>query len=754
MAGYSVTYTVVDNATKQIDAINRRIAQTRAPLDRMSRQMARFVDVSGLRKIATGFEWIGKAAGTVLRTLTSIVPVMGTIVGAASIAGMAKLVSTYADWSHELVAAADNIGTTTQQLQQFEDATRLAGGTAADMRDSLKGLHDNLAAFNIGGANAAVTGQWANKLGINLRDANGHIRTATDLLPELLKKIAAMPDPADRAAAANALLGSSGDKLVETFRQSSKSLGDWFNDVQRYKNLTDEQKRSLQQFGEAQARLGVDFDHLGQQITAMVARDFGPLLTKFADFVEKNTPAILAAVDDLSKRFAAWLNDPETGKMFVASIKSVADSLVWVINHLDTIKTAVEVIAGLFVAKWAGDVVLAIGAVTRAIGVSGAVAGTGLMGALAGVAAIASVLALKGDTPGSKPATPEQKKAADDAAAAINKRQGYTGNLGDDLSTWVQKGFEGAWDRILRGPANIRPGYQPQSSTGGHLPGGATPAAYHPGGEAIGGAGTSEFWDSMARAVQKGFEDAFDHITGFAGGGAGGGYAPGVTPAAYHVPIAPGGASPNIGPGGAEQPPVTALGPAAPGSYQPAREDGGGSTGERNRNPLNLTALSGQAADGRFRHFSSWEEGVAGAVRQLQINTEQHGTKTLADQIRRWAPPGENNTAAYIGRVAKEMGIDPNAPLNTRDPETLRRMVNAMSHVELGRQIPQEAIAKGVGMATGTPVTVPQQAPVNGAVDVSITHKNPPPNSAVTATGSGAVNVAPPRVEHQAMESI
>ena len=755
MGGYSVTYTVVDNATKQIDAINRRIAQTRAPLDRLSRQVGRFVDVSGLRKVATGFEWIGKAAGSVLRTLTSIVPVMGTIVGAASIAGMVKLVSTYADWSHELTAAADNIGTTTQQLQQFEDATRLAGGSAAEMRDSLKGLHDNLADFNRGGANAAVTGQWANKLGINLRDANGHIRTATDLMPELLKKIAAMPDPADRAAAATALLGSSGDKLVETFRQSSKSFDGWFNDVKRYKDLTDEQRASLQRFGEAQGRLGVDFDRLGQQITAMVARDFGPLLEKFATFVEQNTPAILAAIDQLSSRFAAWLNDPETGKAFVASIKSVADSLVWVINHLDTIKTAVEVIAGLFALKWAVGIVQAIGAVTSALGTSasiaGAAAGTGLIGALAAVGAIAGVLALGSayETPETRAANEKRNKEARGPAvsnmptsdywldAQGRKHDATTGALIDEAAPAV------------RPPGVI----QKQSASGGYLPGGATPAAFHPGGPAAAGlAGGSEFWDSMARAVTKGFEDAFDHITGFGGGG-GGGYAPGVTQAAFHVPIPPGGPSPNIGPGGAEQPPVTQLGPAAPGSYQPAREEGG-STGERNRNPLNLTALSGQAADGRFRHFASWEEGVAGAVRQLQINTEQHGAKTLADQIRRWAPPNENNTAAYIGRVAKEMGIDPNAPLNTRDPETLRRMVNAMSHVELGRQIPKEAIAKGVGMATGTPVTVPQQAPVNGAVDVSITHKNPPPNSAVTATGTGAVNVAPPRVEHQNMADI
>jgi hypothetical protein len=49
---------------------------------------------------------------------------------------------------------------------------------------------------------------------------------------------------------------------------------------------------------------------------------------------------------------------------------------------------------------------------------------------------------------------------------------------------------------------------------------------------------------------------------------------------------------------------------------------------------------------------------------------------------------------------------------------------------------------------------MPGAKPVNGSVDVNITHKSPPPNSAVTATGSGAVNVAPVRVEHQDMANI
>ncbi len=96
VAGYSVTFSVVDNAidpaTKQIDVINRRIAQTRAPLERLSKTVARFVDVSGLRTIANGFGMIARTALSAAKAIFSIIPGLGAITSAATIAGMVALV--------------------------------------------------------------------------------------------------------------------------------------------------------------------------------------------------------------------------------------------------------------------------------------------------------------------------------------------------------------------------------------------------------------------------------------------------------------------------------------------------------------------------------------------------------------------------------------------------------------------------------------------------------------------------------------
>lgn len=678
MAGYSVTYTVVDNATKQIDAINRRIAQMRAPIERLSRQVTRFVDVSGLRKVAQGFDWIYKAAGSVLRTLTAIVPVMGAITGAASIAGMVKLVQSYAAWSHELVQAADNIGITTQQLQQFQDATRLAGGEAGDMTESLKGLHNTLGNINIGSGNAAQALQWFNRLGINVRDANGHMRNTAELMPELIKRISEMKDPLDRARAAQELLGGSGDKLIETFRQSSQSFAQWFSDVKRYKDLTDEQKQSLQRFGEAQGRVGVAFDRLGQQISVMVARYFGPLLDKFAQFVEQHTPEILAALDKLSARFAAWLDgikwdDVEKG------VSSFVDSLKYVIDHLEQIKNAAEFIGGMFIGLWGVKAVAAIAQVTAAIG-----AATGAIGSVGGAAEIAG------------------------AAGGV----GLLGALG------AVAAVVGATYLLLHKGLPALFGDRP------------LPLARPPG-----EGGTPQATPNTARG----------------GGGE------------RHTdrqPIRPGGS----GHGGGPRVPSDLTLPEATAAR-------GGAITASLSSDLALPAASAAGIVGNLQAESGLravQEGHPISGRGGFGWAQWTGPRRL--QFEQYAKDNNldpKSDAANYGFLLKELQGPENAKMleqlrNLKGPDAARQAAAlverlyerpAVSNAGVRGRYAEQAL-QHLPSAVAPPATVPPPQKVNGAVDVSITHKNPPPNSAVTATGSGAVNVAPPRVEHQDMASI
>ncbi len=68
--------------------------------------------------------------------------------------------------------------------------------------------------------------------------------------------------------------------------------------------------------------------------------------------------------------------------------------------------------------------------------------------------------------------------------------------------------------------------------------------------------------------------------------------------------------------------------------------------------------------DRAFVQFKSMEWGWRAAF-QLLTRTYYHKYRlyTIRTIVKRWAPPTENNTEAYIANVSRLTGIDPDAPL-------------------------------------------------------------------------------------------
>lgn len=143
---------------------------------------------------------------------------------------------------------------------------------------------------------------------------------------------------------------------------------------------------------------------------------------------------------------------------------------------------------------------------------------------------------------------------------------------------------------------------------------------------------------------------------------------------------------------------------SAPAPAGPHPGDASLPRGLRNNNPLNLSYVQGQpgvqGSDGRFGRYATPEEGIAASVRQLQMYG-QRGLTTPAQIIGRWAPPGENNTGAYIAAVARNAGLDPNQPINMSDPAVMTRLVGAMGEHENGRPLDPAVVQRGVQMGLG-----------------------------------------------------
>ncbi len=124
--------------------------------------------------------------------------------------------------------------------------------------------------------------------------------------------------------------------------------------------------------------------------------------------------------------------------------------------------------------------------------------------------------------------------------------------------------------------------------------------------------------------------------------------------------------------------------------------------GLRNCNPGNIRrsgfAYKGEVEPGTdrsFRQFESMEWGYRAMFVLLHTYARKHGCRSVADMIERYAPPCENDTQAYIRRVADGAHIDPKAVVDTLDADTMVAVVAAMSLVENGVRAIAEEVCGG-----------------------------------------------------------
>jgi len=109
----------------------------------------------------------------------------------------------------------------------------------------------------------------------------------------------------------------------------------------------------------------------------------------------------------------------------------------------------------------------------------------------------------------------------------------------------------------------------------------------------------------------------------------------------------------------------------------------GGSHSWRNNNPGNIRPgyLEGEIGKaGGFTIFSSEERGQAAIVENL--GRPQYEGKTVYGAIEAWAPPKENNTAAYKARVSSLTGLNGDALLTDLNQSQLESVASAIRTVE------------------------------------------------------------------------
>ena len=134
------------------------------------------------------------------------------------------------------------------------------------------------------------------------------------------------------------------------------------------------------------------------------------------------------------------------------------------------------------------------------------------------------------------------------------------------------------------------------------------------------------------------------------------------------------------------------------------------SRGYRNNNPLNIrrcaknrwVGLAEVQGDGEFCVFRSMVYGFRAAFVLLRTYGRRYGCNTLRGIISRFAPPGENDTGAYVDFVSHRVGIGADCPIAGNDADLWIRIVKAMAVYENGSEPRHEDVVSGWQLARGT----------------------------------------------------
>lgn len=130
--------------------------------------------------------------------------------------------------------------------------------------------------------------------------------------------------------------------------------------------------------------------------------------------------------------------------------------------------------------------------------------------------------------------------------------------------------------------------------------------------------------------------------------------------------------------------------------------------GIRNNNPGNLRPLgNGDKWQGESGHdngingpyliFKAPEWGIRAIYKNLLTYRNKYGIDTVAGIITRWAPPTENDTAAYIDAVSQHVGKSATSQLSLDDyPAVLESIIKHENGVQ---PYPRSLIQQGIALA-------------------------------------------------------
>jgi hypothetical protein len=243
-------------------------------------------------------------------------------------AGMIKLATDSINLADDMFKAAQSIGIGTEELSRLKYAADLSGLTFEQLQANLAKLNRGMLDTSRGTGTARIAFE---ALGISVKDADGKMKSSTDILKEVADRFQRMPDGVEKSATAMQLFGRSGAAMIPMLNAGSDALTQLTEEADRFGVVIDEETgRKAEQFNDNLARLQGIVGNIGAKVAAELLPQLLDLSQYFIDNADRVTKAAVAL-----------------GDFGIRAARGISEAVIWVTTLTERVNAAVPALGRL-----------------------------------------------------------------------------------------------------------------------------------------------------------------------------------------------------------------------------------------------------------------------------------------------------------------------------------------------------------------------------------------------------------------------
>lgn len=262
-----------------------------------------------------------KNATSSLDNMAKRAAAFGAAIGAAmagAAVALGSAVRNTINQADEMAKSAQKFGVGVEELSRLKHAADLSGVSMEGLGTGLRVLSRNLQEFANGANNSAA--QAFKALGIEAKNADGSLKSSSQVMTEVAARFARMEDGAQKTALAMAIFGRSGADLIPMLNAGADGLASMMAEADQLGIVLDTRTaKAAEAFNDNMTRIGRVWDGLVLKLSAHLLPALESLSEALLGFVNDEA-MVQAAAEGMGSAFK-WI--AEMSMRLVAGIRGV-----------------------------------------------------------------------------------------------------------------------------------------------------------------------------------------------------------------------------------------------------------------------------------------------------------------------------------------------------------------------------------------------------------------------------------------------